>query len=98
MGPFPVRRITFTTPAEERERLVGEGLDHETREIARMTRNARGTFAPFADFRAFRDSEQEPQEQCKFAAGILQALLLFRKGALTAGDIVAYIGLLGSLR
>ena len=49
-------------PAEERARLVGEGLEHEEREIARMTRNAKdaqsapGPFASFADFRAFRDS------------------------------------------
>lgn len=33
-----------------------------------------------------------------YAGGILQALLLFRDGALTAGDVVAYIGLLGLLR
>ncbi len=33
-----------------------------------------------------------------FAGGILQVLLLFQKGALTAGDIVAYVGLLGLLR
>jgi len=33
-----------------------------------------------------------------FAGGILQALLLFQKGALTAGDVVSYIGLLGLLR
>ncbi len=33
-----------------------------------------------------------------YAGGILQALLLFQKGALTAGDMVAYVGLLGVLR
>ncbi|HEC34105.1 MAG TPA: ABC transporter ATP-binding protein, partial [Chloroflexi bacterium] len=33
-----------------------------------------------------------------FAGGILQALLLFQKGTLTAGDIVAYVGLVGLLR
>ena len=33
-----------------------------------------------------------------FAGGILQALLLFQKGALTAGDVVAYVGLLSLLR
>ena len=53
---FPIRRISFTTPPEERERLVGEGLKHEEREMARMVRNTQNAFAPFADFRAFRDS------------------------------------------
>ncbi len=33
-----------------------------------------------------------------YAGGILQALFLFRDGALTAGDVVAYVGLLGLLR
>jgi len=33
-----------------------------------------------------------------FAGGILQALLFFQRGMLTAGDVVAYIGLLRMLR
>lgn len=33
-----------------------------------------------------------------YAGGILQALLLFQKGSLTAGDMVSYVGLLGVLR
>jgi len=33
-----------------------------------------------------------------YAGGILQALLLFQEGALTAGDVVAYVGLLSLLR
>ena len=33
-----------------------------------------------------------------YAGGILQALLLFQQGALTAGDVVAYVGLLSLLR
>jgi ATP-binding cassette subfamily B protein len=33
-----------------------------------------------------------------FAGGILQALLLFQRGMVTAGDVVAYVGLLGMLR
>jgi len=57
LNPFPIPRIAFTTPSDERARLVEEGLDHEEREIARMTRNVRDTFAPFADFRAFRGSD-----------------------------------------
>jgi len=51
---LPIRRIAFTTPPEERERLVGEALDHEKHEIARKARNAKGGFVPFADFRQFR--------------------------------------------
>ena len=46
----PIRRIAFTTPPEERKRLVGEALDHERHEIARKARNAKGDFVPFADY------------------------------------------------
>ncbi len=52
---LPIPCITFATPPEERERLVGEALDHEKHEVARKARNAKGDFAPFADFRQFRD-------------------------------------------
>jgi len=54
---LPIPRIAFTTPPDERARLVEEGLNHEEREMARMTRNAQDPFVPFAAFRAFRDSE-----------------------------------------
>jgi len=57
LNPFPVPRIAFTTPSDERARLVEEGLQHEAQEMARMTRNAQDPFVPFADFRAFRDSD-----------------------------------------
>ena len=57
LNPFPIPCIAFTTPPDERARLVEEGLDHEAREIARMTRNASDPFAPFADFRALRDPD-----------------------------------------
>ncbi|MCK4315195.1 MAG: Eco57I restriction-modification methylase domain-containing protein, partial [Anaerolineae bacterium] len=54
---LPIRRIPFTTPPEERERLVEEALDHEQHEMARKARNAKGDFVPFADFRQFRDPD-----------------------------------------
>jgi hypothetical protein len=53
---WPIYPIALTTPSEERARLVEEGLKHEERERARMTRNAQDTFVSFADFRGFRDS------------------------------------------
>jgi hypothetical protein len=57
VAALPIRRIEFTTPPEERERLVEEALDHEQHEMARKARNAKGDFVPFADFRVFRDSD-----------------------------------------
>jgi len=54
---LPIRRIAFTTPLEERERLVEEALDHEQHEMARKARNVKGDFVSFADFRVFRDSD-----------------------------------------
>ncbi|MFQ6100095.1 MAG: Eco57I restriction-modification methylase domain-containing protein [Anaerolineae bacterium] len=65
---LPIRRIAFTTPPEERERLVEEGLDHEAREMERNTRNAKGGFVPFADSRAFRDSEFGRWVQARLSA------------------------------
>ena len=53
---LPIRHIAFTTPSDERARLVEEGLNHEEPEMERMTRNVQSPFVPFASFRAFRDS------------------------------------------
>jgi len=56
LEPIPIHRIFFTTPSDERARLVEEGLNHEAREVTRMTRNVGDPFVPGVSFPAFRDS------------------------------------------